>query len=109
MKIHRMFRVCAPGRALPTGTLSVLDDDGDGNAFFMVVMDDGSKQNHLVKGYRIGDLYQATAENTTPCGTITGMVGAIEITTRRGESSIFANSATRSGRRRPYSRSARRG
>lgn len=80
MKIHRMFRVCGPGRTVPTGTLTVLDDDGDGNAHFMIVMDDGSKQNHLVKGYRIGALYPATAENPSPCGTITGMSGAFEMT-----------------------------
>jgi hypothetical protein len=76
-----MFRVCGPGRTLPTGTLSILDDDGDGNAWFMVVMDDGQKSNFLVKGYRVGDLFSPTAENQSPCGTVTGMVdGRVERT-----------------------------
>lgn len=70
-----MFRVCGPGRTQPTGTLTILDDDGDGNAWFDLVSDKGERSRFLVKGYRVGDLYPPNFENPTPTGTVTGAVG----------------------------------
>lgn len=75
-----MFRVCGPGRALPTGTLTIIDDDDDGNAWFDIIADDGRRSRVLVKGYRVGELFPPSVEVPSPTGTITGMTTSGERT-----------------------------
>jgi hypothetical protein len=76
MKIHRMFRVCGKGRTQPSGTLTIVDDDGDGNGFFIHVTDAGDRTSFLVKGYEVHPM----PEEPMPTGTITGRAGEMDMT-----------------------------
>ena len=76
MKIHRMFRVCGPGRTPPTGTLTIVDDDGDGNGFFIHVTDAGDRKSFLVKGYVV----HPPPDEPMSTGRITGRYDKLEMT-----------------------------
>lgn len=75
MKPTRMFRTCAnDDREPPFGTLAILDEDNDGNGYFVHVTDAGVRTAMLVKGYEVSPVEKGLI------GRVTGKCGVMDMT-----------------------------
>lgn len=82
MKPTRMFRTCANDeRKPPFGTLAILDEDNDGNGYFVHVTDAGVRTAMLVKGYEVSPVeHKETGVRRWSTGSVTGMCGVMDMT-----------------------------